>query len=112
MVNVSDAEDLQVDSSFEVFISHRGDLAFVSGREAFEQELLVRLQERYNDIVGGLDPEQTRKLLEQEARRVAKEMDRVAEVARFSVEQDDEVANKINVTVIYDTGDELTFEVD
>jgi type IV secretory pathway ATPase VirB11/archaellum biosynthesis ATPase len=112
MGNVDEAEDLAINSSAEVFIDHRGDLASVSGRDAFEQELAIRLQEKYDDVIGDLSPAQVAKVLETEASRVAGEMDMLSNVSTFDAARDEDVPNRLNVMIVYNTGDEELFEVD
>lgn len=111
MSNLDGVEDLQVTQSFEVFMSHRGDLGAVTGREAFEQEVALRLQDRYVDVIGELEPEAIREVLKNAARRVAQEMNQLENVANFRAQEAEAKENTFEVTIIFNTGDVLNFEV-
>lgn len=104
-------EDLALDRNFDVFIGPRGDLATVSGRDAFEQEVIVRITEKYTDLIGSIDRENIPSLVNVEAKRVADEMDRLESVAAFRSSFSETDTNTLEVRIIYDTGDEFAFEV-
>lgn len=112
MSNIDEAEDLEVNQNFEVFMGHRGDLGTVSGRAAFEQEVALRLQDRYHDVIGELEPEAIREVLKNQAQRVAQEMDKIENIANFRAQESTDVPNTFEVTIIMNTGDVLNFEVD
>jgi len=101
--------DLAVNSDFEVYTDSRGDLASVSGRAAFEQEVMLRVSARYLDIVGESNRATIADLLEVEARRVATEMGTLASVSDIEITYPDGTINTVEVTIIYDTGEEFTF---
>lgn len=103
--------DLAVDENFEVFIDGRGDLAYVNGRDAFEQELRIRIADRYTNIVGSVGRETVKELLKVEAKTVASEMGRIQELHRITVSFPEEEANTARVRLVFDTGDPLEFEV-
>jgi len=101
--------DLALNEKFEVFVNARGDIAFVNGKEAFEQELLLRISSKYLDIVGENDRGTVTDLLELEAERTAKEMDALEKISDISVIFPDDAVNTVEVTIIYDTGEVLQF---
>jgi hypothetical protein len=111
MANIDEAADLALNSDFDIYISGRGDLATVTGRAAFEQKLVVRLQENFTPIINELDKANVRDMLLLETKRVVDEMDMVDAVAAYDAQFSDEQPNTVDVTIVYDTGDELTFEV-
>lgn len=104
--------DIAVDSELEVFINSRGDLAAVSGRDGFEQELALRLILRLTDLIGEVDDENIPDLLLTHARRVAAQMERLDSVHTFDITESGTQQNTYEFTVVYDTGEELTFEVE
>lgn len=104
-----DVEDLAINRDGEVYLDARGDLATVTGTAAFEQELMLRVSGRYLDIAGTVDRGTIRDLLEVEARRVADEMDQLDRVVDIRIVYPNDAINTVEVTVIYDTGDEFTF---
>lgn len=113
MTELDDIADLALNEDLEVYVDARGDLATVSGRGAFEQELMVRIRSRYTDLIGsGQSDQSIRDVLRVEARRVADEMDQLADIAFFDIEQSDDNTDLFEVTVVYDTGDSLTFTTD
>lgn len=105
-------EDLAVDQNFDVFISQGGDLATVRGREAFEQKVIIRITDKYFSIIGDIDRENAKELVRVEATRVANEMDMLDSVAEFDANFSSEQPNTLEVTIVYDTGDELEFSID
>jgi len=105
----SDIEDLAVDENFEIFISKSGDLAGVSGRDAFEQKIRVRITERASELIGTIEEKNIIDLLETEIERVAANMDELDSIASFSAEQSESEFNQYVVTIVYDTGQELQF---
>lgn len=103
--------DLAVDENFDVFISHRGDLATVEGRDRFEQEIAFRLNKELVGLIGTLDKSTVRDLARVNARRVAQKADRIDRIAAMRTEFSKDQPNTLILTIIYDTGDEATFEV-
>lgn len=103
--------DIALNDSFDVFIDHRGDLATVEGREAFEQQLILWIQERFTNALSEYGDNEVLDLIEVEAERVANEVDGVVGIAGFDVQFSDEQVNTVEVQVIYDTGDTTLFEV-
>lgn len=106
--------DLAVDENFEVFINNKGDLAGVRGRAAFEQEVVIRLTDRMRDIIGepAVDEETVTKLAETYARRVATAMDQLENVSTFRAEFSDEEVDTLEVTIVYNTGEMLEFDIE
>lgn len=99
--------DLDVDSNLEVFVTGNGDLALAEGRTRFENEVLIRLIERYYEHIGTSDVSTIEAILEQEARRVADIMDTVDSIAQIIVEESDEAPNSFDVNIVYETGEEF-----
>jgi hypothetical protein len=111
MTSIDEVKDFKINSNYDIFISHRGDLATVSGREAFEQKLVLRLEEGFGNVINELDKQNVKDMLLLEARRVAEDMDEIDNIAAFSATFSDENPNTAEVTLVYNTGEELTFEV-
>lgn len=107
-----DIEDLKVDENFEVFVGPRGDIAGAKGRDAFEQAIRKQMTDRYVDIIGDIDPDSVLERTELEARRVARDMGRLDEVAAFDAEFSDEQQNAVDITVIFDTGEILDLTIE
>jgi hypothetical protein len=99
--------DLDVDSNLEVYITGNGDLALADGRSRFENEVLIRLTERYYEHIGTSDTSTVKSILEQEATRVADIMDVLNEVAQITVEESDKIPNSFEVSIVYETGEEF-----
>lgn len=109
-----DIVDLAVDENFEVFIDHRGDIGTVKGRAAFEQRLVIRLTERLRSLIGRHDADQeTIKTLAQTyIQRIATEEEQLEDVAAYGAEFPDDRPGVLEITVIYDTGDPLEFDIE
>lgn len=109
-----DIVDLKLDENFDVYVDHRGDLATVSGREAFEQRLILRLTERLGDLIGRSSVEDGTvvQLAENHIGRVAQQSDRIDNVAAYNAEFSDERPGVLEVEVIFDSGEPLTFDIE
>lgn len=105
-------EDIALNTRFDTFLNDRGDLAIVDGRAAFEQELTIRIKERFDEQIGELDKETAKDLILLSAKRVAQDMDRLDRIAQFEAEFLSTQPNTVEITIFYDTGEVLTFEVD
>lgn len=102
--------DLGIDETLNVYIDSSGNLAFVEGKEAFEQRLLLEITERYYDVIGSTDPPEAIERLRIKARRIADEDPNIETMPSFNVEFTGESTKELEVTIVYDTGDitELT----
>lgn len=109
-----DIVDLAVDGNFEVFIDHSGDLGTVKGRAAFEQRLVIRLTERLRNLIGRQDADEStiRKLAETYIERIAEEEGQLEDVAAYGAEFPDDRPGVLEITVIYDTGEPLEFDIE
>jgi len=78
--------DLALDSDFSVFLDGSNDLATVSGREQFEQSVVIMLTELMRDsAIGEFDQATIEQKLKLEASRVARKHDRISEISGISV---------------------------
>lgn len=109
---LNDVKDLAVNGQFEVYITKKGDLAAATGRDAFEQELRVRLTDRANELVGKVSEENFIDLLETQLERVAVAMEELEKLTTYTIEPSPDKVNTLEVRVVYDTGEELTFDVE
>lgn len=103
--------DLGVDSTLNVYIDNSGNLSYVEGKEAFEQRVALRLTDRYFKIVGNRDEAEVIKRLEVEADRVANTDPNIDSMPAFDVSFSDEEHKKIEVIIVYDTGDTTEFTI-
>jgi hypothetical protein len=103
--------DIGVDENMEINITARGDLEPVTGRRAFEQEIMIRVTEQLYGSVGALDRETTRELRRTTIRDVAHKMDAIDSIQTFQISYPKDKQNIIEVEIVYDTADNLTFEV-
>jgi len=103
--------DIGLDENFDVALDHRHDLPLVEGREAFEQRVAVRVTIYFHRTIGNINRDNILSLLRVEAKRIARDVDEIDSVVDFRAEYDVEQTGQINVTILYDTGDEFTFSV-
>lgn len=103
--------DLGVDSTLDVYIDGSGDLAYVTGREAFNQAVIVGLRAFYDDIIGENNPDTVLELLKVGARRIARRHDEIENIVTFSAEFSDDEPDTVVVTIVYDSGEPLTFDI-
>jgi hypothetical protein len=103
--------DIGLDSNFDLRLDDRNDLPTVRGRAEFEQRLAVVLTAAYDELVGSVDQANLPELLSIQARRVAQRFEDVDRVAQMQVTPSEDEPNTIDVTVIYATGGDFSFEV-
>lgn len=105
--------DLGLNSNFSVHLDDRNDLGYVEGRAAFEQEVVVSLTDYlYADSLGDMNFENIKHAVRLQVSRVARKHDELDTIARITIERSEDDANTLAVSVVYDTGGPLTFEVD
>lgn len=106
--------DLAVDENFEVFIDHRGDIGTVKGRDAFEQRLIIHLTEELRPLIGrqNVDRESITSLAENRIENITDAIDGLEEVVAFSATFPPDRQKVLEIEVIYDTGDDLTFDIE
>ncbi|WP_144797695.1 hypothetical protein [Halorubrum depositum] len=94
--------DLALDSDFSVFLDASNDLATVSGREQFEQSVVIMLTELMrNSAIGEFDQATIEQKLKLEASRVARQHDRISEISGIRVEPHDENPHAYVVGIDY-----------
>ena len=101
--------DILLNENFDLDFDDRNDLPLATGRVLFEQRLRVAVTSFFQDVIGDTDKETALKLLKSYAEEIAGNFDEIESVAGFTAEYDTEEPNTINLTLIYDTGDALTF---
>lgn len=96
-------EDLRLNSNFSVELDDRNDLATVSGREAFEQSVVMMLTDFMYQSLPGLSK---RKTIEQrinlEVTRVAREHDLLDSVAQITINEKIGSPDTYQVDIIYE----------
>lgn len=111
-MSLEDAVDLGVDENFDFYINHRGEGATVSGRAAFEQRLAYALTDDTQEIIGEFNDAnaigEVRKIIS----RITTEEEMIERVATFDASFSDEQEGLLDIVLVYDTGDEFTFEVE
>lgn len=114
-MSLEEVQDLAIDSDFNVFLNHRGDLETVSGRDAFEQELVIRLTREMRPLIGRSDVDTSSivELAESKMGRIAGSMDELDSLSTYSASLADERKGTVlEIEAIYDTGEVLQFEVE
>lgn len=100
-------QDLALNSDFSVHLDDRNDLASVSGREAFEQALVVRLTDLMHGAIRGLTNGDTvEERINLTVSRVAREMDFIDSIANVNVTPSPNDPNTYLVQITY-TSDEI-----
>lgn len=97
--------DIGLNENFDVELDQRNDVPLVTKRDAFEQALRIRLTDRFNDLIGRADVENSLDLLEVEADRVANEMDILDNLTSIQIEPSEDQPNVLTVDIQYETGD-------
>ncbi|OYR54916.1 hypothetical protein [Halorubrum halodurans] len=103
--------DLGLNENFDLSLDDRNDLPLVRGREGFEQRLRLSVTSFFKNVVGDTSRGTARKLIELQAQRIAQQYTEIDRVVQIQTEYDGMRANTINLTIIYDTGDDFTFPI-
>lgn len=105
------AIDLRINEDFDIELDDRQDLAIVEGREAFEQHLSIVVTHYFHELIGTTKTSNLEQKIELQARRVINSVAGIEDVANVLVQRSEEEPNTIEVTVLYSTGEEFSFEV-
>jgi hypothetical protein len=103
--------DLKLNSNFDIELDERNDIALVEGREAFEQRLALRSTAYFHELIGSTNRANLLSLLKIRAKRVAKDTPETVGVAKIKVGYSETQPNTAEVTAIYETGDDFTFDI-
>jgi hypothetical protein len=103
--------DIGLNEDFDVVLDDRNDLPLVEGREAFEQRLAIRSTAYFHQIVGSANRGNLLSLVEIQAERVANDAEGVDRVIQVEAAFSENEPNTIEVTAIYETGDDFTFSI-
>jgi hypothetical protein len=103
--------DIGLNRFFDLELDDRNDLPLVRGRAEFEQRLAFSVTNFFQDVVGSVDRPAALTMLQVHASRVAHRYGEIERIAQLQVEYDEEEPNTINMTLIYDTGDDFTFSI-
>lgn len=98
--------DYSVDDTFDLHFTDDDNFAEVSGREEFEENLIIELDHRLGEIVGGYRTSDTvAEKAEMLANRVAKQFDVVNQIERINAFEPIDQPDTIALEVFYITGD-------
>jgi hypothetical protein len=103
--------DLKVNSNFDIELDERNDIPTATGREAFEQRLAIRTTAYFHELIGSTNRANLLSLLKIRAKRVAKDTPETVGVAKINVGYSDTRPNTAEVTAIYETGEDFTFDI-
>lgn len=103
--------DIGLNSDFDLELDDRNDLPTVSAREEFEQRLALQLTVYFERVIGTIDRKQAVDLLRLQIHRVVDDFSELAGVAQVIVAPSEEIPNQIDVAVVYDTGEEFSFNL-
>jgi hypothetical protein len=100
--------DIGLDDNFDVSLDHLNNLNVVTGREAFEQRLRVRLTSYYNELIGETVGENVLSLIRLEARRMVADEEGLERIDGVVITQSERTPNLIEVRIVYTTGQEFS----
>lgn len=101
--------DYSVDETFDLYFDENKDFAIVEGREEFQEDLTVRMDEEFSEVVGGYrDTNTVIERLELMASRLAKEFEIIDDIQRIFAYEPLDKPETIALEITYATGD--TFE--
>jgi hypothetical protein len=106
-------QDLSLNSNFSVHLDDRNDLATVSGRDAFEQSVVMMLTDFMYDSIPGLSARDTiKEKINLEVTRVAREHSLLDSIEQISISEKAGTADTLEVRVSYSSTDAADFEED
>jgi hypothetical protein len=101
--------DYSIDNTFDLFKTEYNDIAEVDGIEEFEQDLIVQLNYRLQDYIGGYKNSDT---LEEKitliATRLAREYDFLDSINRINATELPERRETIAVEIVYESSRNFT----
>lgn len=104
--------DIKLGQRFDVRFDGRNDLETVTGRDAFEQRVAIRVVGYFHEIIGeNLPKEQILNLLELQADRVANNGEYISDIKSISAEYSSTSTNTVEMTIVYNTNEQFQFEV-
>lgn len=105
-------KDIKFDRDFQIIIDDRNDLATVSGREAFEQDLAITLTAFFYEEIGTLRGPESLERIRMQAERVARFNDQLEGIISMDVTESIEHPNAAELNIIYSTGDDFTMMIE
>jgi hypothetical protein len=103
--------DLSLDSSFDVFLDDRNDVATVDGVEEFEQSVAVMLTDYMYSMTGDTDFETLKEKIRLQTGRVARNHDKIDSVDRIVVERHPDEPSTLLVELIYNSNNNFSFDL-
>jgi spore cortex formation protein SpoVR/YcgB (stage V sporulation) len=100
--------DIGLDDNFDVSLDHLNNLNVVTGREAFEQRLRVRLTTYYTELIGQNLDENVLSLVRLEARRMVADEEGLEKIDGVVISRSDLSPNVLEVRIVYTTGEEFS----
>jgi len=98
-------KDFKLDQQLQLQQNEQNQFPAVDKQEEFHQSVVVRLHDRYDEILnGGTETENTENKLQLEATRVAEEHDFIDQIGRISVRDDPSEAGSLQVLIHYESG--------
>lgn len=81
------AKDAKLDKDGDLFINQRGDVEMISGKEEFEQRLMLYVQQYFSQEIGtSVNRENAIERLKVQANRVARDFDMVERLMNFDAQ--------------------------
>jgi len=103
--------DLALDSTFDIFLDDRNEVATVEGVEAFEQSVAVQLTEFMYNIPGDGDFQTLKEKIRLQVSRVARNHDMLDNIEKVVVRRHPDKAGTVAVELIYTSNDNFDFNL-
>lgn len=103
--------DIGLNGNFSVYLDDQNDIAYVNGRDAFEQEVVIKITDYlYAETIGDVSLTNLKSAVKLQISRVANDFDEIESIESVDISRTGQ--GTLETTIIYDTGEPLTFEVD
>jgi hypothetical protein len=104
--------DLAHNGRFDTYLTEQNDLPIVQGRDAFEQEIVNRLTDYTESLIGTVERRGTiLRMITLQAYRVADDTDEIESLATINARYSEDEHNVVLLDLIYATGDGVTFPI-
>lgn len=99
--------DLKLNREMDITFDDGNDLDTVIGREQFNQQVAIYLQVYLYDKIGRYGNEELFGLIKMEIKSVARDYSKLDDVRAIDIQRHDEIPNSVEITILYQSGEEF-----
>jgi len=104
--------DYSINKEFDIHLTKWGDFVTVDGREEFEQDIVIQLHDKFDEVLGFRGSrDSTKHKIKLAVTRIAEEFDQIDSIKNIDVVRSRDASSTYQVEVTYDTGDTFSEEL-